>query len=157
MMHIEEYVRVSSCSEALDILNSVEGSAVLGGCGYLRMGGKRNISKGIDLSLLELSYIDETDSYIEIGAMTPLRDIEVSPVFRNNFNGALCDCMENIVGIQLRSIVTIGGTIAGRYPFSDVLPVLIALGADIILTGAGRVSLEDFMEGKHKSDIVEKK
>ncbi|PLX68923.1 MAG: 4-hydroxybenzoyl-CoA reductase [Denitrovibrio sp.] len=155
MMNIEEYVRVSSCSEAYEILNSVNGSAILGGCGYLRM-GNRAISKGIDLSLLGLNQIIETDSDIEIGAMTSLRDIETNPILKNNFNGSLCDCMENIVGIQLRSIVTIGGTVAGRYPFSDVLPVLMALGADVVLTGAGRVSLEDFMDGKHKSDVVEK-
>jgi len=155
MMNIEEYVRVSSPDQALEILQNEKGSAVLGGCGYLRM-GKRHITKAIDLNGLGLSYIKEKNGEIEIGAMTSLRDIESSEITQRHFNGALSECMRNIVGVQLRNSLTIGGTVAGRYPFSDILPVLIALGAYAVFTGAGRILIEDYMNGKHLNDVLEK-
>lgn len=155
MMNIEKYALVSSMEEALSILKNENGSCVLGGCGYLRM-GKKKITTAIDLSKLNLSYINEESDRIEIGAMTPLRDIETSRLLEKTFGPALRLCTEGIVGVQLRNTVTIGGTAAGRYPFSDVIPVLMALGADVHFTENQSIGIEAYMNGKSVKDIITK-
>ncbi|XOB66105.1 FAD binding domain-containing protein [Deferribacteres bacterium DY0037] len=155
MMNIDRYVRVSSLSEASDILRKDKAACILGGCGYLRLGRKK-ISTAIDLSLLSLSYITETPTTIEIGAMTPLRDIETSSLLERTYGSALRKSTEGIVGVQLRNVVTLGGTVAGRYPFSDILPVLMALETNIHFAESGKISLEKYMTEKAIRDVVEK-
>ena len=74
-----ELVQPSSLEEAYEILMKRKNNIVIGGSAFLRMGEKR-IGTGIDLSNLNLNLIEETEDYIEIGAMTTLRDLEVSPI-----------------------------------------------------------------------------
>jgi len=155
MMNIEKYVKPASIDEALNILKNENGSCVLGGCGYLRM-GKKKITTAIDLSDLNLSYITDTGSALDIGAMTPLRDIETSRKLETAFGPALRMSTEGIVGIQLRNVVTIGGTVAGRYPFSDVIPVLMALGAEVHFAEHDVMPIEKYMNEKAINDIIVK-
>lgn len=154
-MNIDRYVMPETLSEALDILKNEAGACVLGGCGYLRM-GRKQITAAIDLTKLNLTGISENENAIEIGAMTPLREIETSELLFCTFGPALRECTENIVGVQLRNVVTIGGTIAGKYPFSDVIPVLLALGAVVHFAENEPQTLEDFMEAKSVKDIITK-
>ncbi len=155
MLQIENYLHASDLAEAYQTLNSVSGSMVLGGCGYLRLGA-RKIGTAIDLSRLGLDYIRETDDTIEIGAMTSLRSIETHLLTTNLFSGILSNAVKDIVGIQLRNCVTLGGTVAGRYPFSDPLTALMALDTHLQFHNHGRISLAQYMEGKGLKDILEK-
>lgn len=155
MLQIENYLYASNLGDAYQTLHSTPGSVVLGGCGYLRL-GTRKISTAIDLSRLELDYIRETGDTIEIGAMTSLRTIETHPVISTLCNGVLSSSVKDIVGIQLRNCVTLGGTVAGRYPFSDPITALLALDTHLKFHHHGSISLTEYMEGKGLKDILEK-
>lgn len=155
MMNIEHYFYATSLNEACECLASVKGSAVLGGCGYLRMGSKQ-ITTAIDLSKLKLDYVNETETQIEIGAMATLRQMETSPVLKKYFNGILGRSVRDIVGIQMRNLVTVGGTVAGRYPFSDFLLALLALDTTVKFVNQNEISLKDYLEGKSIKGILEK-
>ena len=155
MLHIENYLHPSTLAEACDILESEPASVVLGGCGYLRLGA-RKIGTAIDLSRLGLEYIQETGGTIEIGAMTTLGAIENHPLTANLSGGVLPAAVRNIVGVQLRNCVTIGGTVAGRYPFSDPLTALLALDASLQFVKSGRMPLVEYLHGKGGRDILEK-
>lgn len=155
MLQIDNFIYASDLTEAYDILLSVPNSVVLGGCGYLRL-GKRSIGTAIDLSKLDLAFISESDGAIEIGAMTTLRAIETHPLTSRLWNGVMKSALSHIVGVQLRACVTIGGTVAGRYPFSDPLTALLALDARLLFHRHGEVSLEDYLAGKAVRDILVK-
>ncbi len=155
MLQIDNYLYASSLTEAYNTLRSVPGSVVLGGCGYIRLGA-RSISTAIDLSNLDLNFVRDTGSAIEVGAMTTLRSFETNPTMTRLANGVLKSAVENIVGVQLRNCVTIGGTVAGRYPFSDPLTALLALDTELQFVNHGRVSLEEYLSGKGYKDILEK-
>lgn len=155
MLQMDNFLFASDLSEAYDTLLSVPGSVVLGGCGYLRLGA-RSITTAIDLSRLNLDFVRETESDVEIGAMTTLRTLETDPLSISLANGVLKNCVKNIVGVQLRSCVTIGGTVAGRYPFSDPITALMALDAQLIFYKHGQISLEQYLTGKDYKDILEK-
>ena len=153
MLEIENIKFPSTAAEALTILQDVPGSVILGGCGYLRL-GSRNIGTAIDLSKIGIDQIADTENEIQIGAMVSLRELETNPVTANFAGGVLARSVENIVGIQLRRCVTIGGSVAGRYPFSDPITALMALDTQLIFQGQGRVSLEDYLSGKGGRDIL---
>lgn len=155
MLQIDNYLYASDLAEAYGTLHSVPGSAVLGGCGYLRL-GTRKISTAIDLSRLDLDFIRETDHVVEIGAMTSLRSIETNPSTSSLWSGVLTSALQNIVGVQLRACVTIGGTVAGRYPFSDPLTALMALEPKLVFHEHGQVLLEEYLQGKGYRDVLEK-
>lgn len=155
MLQIDEFVYAADMADAYQTLVSVPGSAILGGCGYLRL-GSRKINTAIDLTRLGLDYIRKTDYGVEIGAMTTLRQLETDPLTTELYSGILADAVKDIVGVQLRNGVTLGGTVAGRYPFSDPITALVALDARVHLYKQGEVSLERYLDDKPGKDIVEK-
>ena len=155
MLQMDNFLYVSDLSEAYDTLLSVPGSVVLGGCGYLRLGA-RSISTAIDLSRLDLDFVRETEGAVEIGAMTTLRTLETDLLSSSLGGGVLQTAVKNIVGVQLRNCVTIGGTVAGRYPFSDPITALMALDTQLMFYKHGQVSLEQYLAGKDYKDILEK-
>ena len=88
MFTLMELVKPESIEEAYEILMKRKNNIVIGGSAFLRMGEKR-IGTGIDLSNLNLNLIEESLDYIEIGAMTTLRDLVVSSILNKYFYGAL--------------------------------------------------------------------
>lgn len=155
MLQIDNYIHATSILEAYETLNTTPGSVVLGGCGYLRLADRR-INTAIDLSHLELDYIKEQDATIEIGTMTSLRKLETDALIRKLCNGVLVNSVKDIVGVQLRSCVTVGGTIAGRYPFSDLITALLALDTRLKFHKNGLIRLQEYLTAKSGKDILEK-
>ncbi|MFT5701562.1 MAG: CO/xanthine dehydrogenase FAD-binding subunit [Desulforhopalus sp.] len=155
MLEIENIIFPSSLDEALATVRDVPSSVVLGGCGYLRL-GSRKIGTAVDLSRLGLGDVAETVSEIEIGAMVSLRALETHEITTGFACGVLARSVENIVGIQLRQCVTLGGSVAGRYPFSDPIAALLALDAELLFHGQGRISLQEYLNGKGLRDILVK-
>jgi len=155
MLQIENYIEVANLDDAYHLLSVEPGAVVLGGCGYLKLAG-RKIGHAIDLSALQLDQIEETAAGIEIGAMTSLRSVETAPVLTEFADGLLPESVKNIVGVQMRSCVTMGGSVAGRYPFSDPITALLALDADLLFHHHGTVSLRQYLTGKGIRDILVK-
>ncbi len=155
MFTIQDYVVPETLEEAYRILKAKRNNTILGGCAFLRMGSQR-IGTAIDLAKLNLDFIKEYDQTIEIGAMTALRELETSPVLQSYFNGLVPQAVANIVGVQLRNTVTVGGTVYSRYGFSDLITALLCLEAEVELFKAGRISLEQFLEKGAEKDILVK-
>ncbi|MBR5870417.1 MAG: FAD binding domain-containing protein, partial [Clostridia bacterium] len=58
------------------------------------------------------------------------------------------------VGVQFRNMATVGGSIWGRYGFSDVLTVLLAMDTYVELYRGGTVALRDFVGMTYDRDIL---
>lgn len=152
MFTTQNYVVASSLDEAYE-LNQKPKSTVLGGCGWLKM-GRRMMSTAIDLSKLGLDQITEQDEYFALGAMVTLRQIETHPGLAAYFGDCIAECVRHIVGVQFRNCATIGGSIWGRFGFSDPLTLFLSLGAEIVLHKAGVVALADFVNMAYDRDIL---
>lgn len=59
--------------------------------------------------------------------------------------GAMRECVRHIVGVQFRNCATVGGSIFGRFGFSDVLTCFLALDTEVELYPSGRISLSEFV------------
>lgn len=152
MLKIKNYVRPESLEEAYE-LNQKKSSCILGGMLWLKM-GNRNVGTAIDLSKLGLNEITETEEEFQIGAMTPLRDLEIHKGLAKYTNGAMKESLRHIVGVQFRNRATVGGSIFGRYGFSDVLTMFLAMDTEVELYKRGRVSLKEFAAEKPDRDIL---
>ena len=155
MFTLMELVQPQSLEEAYEILMKRKNNIVIGGSAFLRMGEKR-IGTGIDLSNLNLNLIEETSDYIKIGAMTTLRDLEVSPILNKYFNGVIGNCVKDIIGVQFRNGVTVGASVFSKYGFSDLIVALLSLDTEVELYKGGRVKLEEFLKQKYEKDILVK-
>lgn len=153
MFTLRDLVQPDNLADAYQILSEKRFNTILGGCAFLKMGSKR-ISTAIDLSNLKLNYIREQDGFIEIGAMTSLREIETHPLLKEYFNGVLSQAVNNIIGVQFRNGVTVGGSVYSKYGFSDLITALLALDTEVELYKSGRMPLEDFLNKPKEKDIL---
>lgn len=152
MISIEKVVRVKSLEEAYQ-LNQERTNVVLGGFMWMKM-GSRSIENAIDLSGLGLDTIEETDGEFRIGCMCSLRSLELHEGMDQAFPGAFREALGHIVGVQFRNGATVGGSIYGRYGFSDVLTLFLALDCDVELYHGGIVPLKEFVLMKPDTDIL---
>ena len=152
MITIQKYVRAQSLEEAWQ-LNQNKRNRILGGMLWLRL-GRGSVNTAIDLCDLGLNTIEETADRFSIGAMATLRDIEMHEGLNAYANGAVADAVKDIVGVQFRNMATVGGSIWGRFGFSDVLTVFLAMDSYVELYKGGIVPLEQFAKMKKDNDIL---
>jgi len=152
MITIQKYVRAQSLEEAWQ-LNQSKRNRILGGMLWLRL-GKGSVNTAIDLCDLGLNTIEETEEQFSIGAMVTLRDIELHENLNTYTNGAAANAVKDIVGVQFRNMATLGGSIWGRFGFSDVLTLFLALDAYVELYKGGIIPLEQFAAMKKDNDIL---
>ena len=108
----------------------------------------------IDLSGCGLDRIEETEDRFRFGAMVPLRDMETSDAFNRYTCGAAADALGHIVGVQFRNLATVGGSICGRFGFSDVSTLLLAFDAYAELFKGGTVPLAEYLAAAPDRDIL---
>lgn len=152
MLTIKEYKRAESLKEAWE-LNQKKNNCILGGMLWMKMGKKR-IQTAIDLSGLGLDQIEETPEEFSIGCMTTLRRLEQHPGLAAYTGGAMKEALRHIVGVQFRNLATAGGSIYGRYGFSDVLTMFLAMDSEVELYQGGRMPLREFAAQKPDRDVL---
>lgn len=152
MIHYTNYVMAESLDEAYE-LNKKKSAVICGGFCWLRL-QNRTVQTLIDLSGLGLDRIEETEEQFEIGCMASLMSMETHEGFNRFTGGAAADSVRPIVGVQFRNCATVGGSIYGRFGFSDVLTLFLALGARVKLYKGGILPLEEFLDRKEDGDIL---
>ena len=152
MITVQKYVRAQSLEEAWQ-LNQNKRNRILGGMLWMRL-GKGSVGTAIDLCDLGLNTIEETDEQFTIGAMATLRDLEIHEGLNTYFGNAIANAVKDIVGVQFRNMATVGGSIWGRFGFSDVLTVFLAMDAYVELYKGGIIPLEQFTKMKKDNDIL---
>lgn len=152
MITIQKYVRAQSLEEAWT-LNQSRRNRVMGGMLWLRL-SRGSVNTVIDLCDLGLDGIGENDEAFTIGAMTTLRQLELHEGLNAYTHGAVRNAVKDIVGVQFRNMATVGGSIWGRFGFSDVLTVFLGLDTYVELYKGGIVPLEAFASMKRDRDIV---
>ena len=165
MMTIREYKQAESLEEAWQ-LNQKKANRVLGGMIWLKM-ENINVGTAIDLSGLGLDTIEETEGSFSIGAMVTLRQLEEhaglaaythgavkEALLAAYTHGAMREAVRHIVGVQLRNLATVGGSIYSRFGFSDVLTLFMAMDCSVELYKGGVISLQEYAERPYDRDIL---
>ncbi|MFH0767243.1 MAG: FAD binding domain-containing protein, partial [Bacillota bacterium] len=109
----------------------------------------------IDLNALNLNQIIDHDDYIEVGSMVTLHDFESHESIISLGKGFLGTAVGSIMGVGFRNIATVGGSIVGRYSFSDLITSLVTLPVKLIFYPFKEMPLESFLLSKEKvTDIL---
>ncbi len=142
MLKITNYVRAKSLEEAYALCQK-RNNVILGGMLWLKM-QNRSVNTAIDLCDLGLDTIEETAGGFSIGAMVSLRALETHPGIAGLTQGAMAEALKHIVGVQFRNTATLGGSLYGRFGFSDVLTIFQVLGAKVELYHRGIMDIGEF-------------
>ena len=152
-MKANEYYRASSLEDAYSKLQENPKNVILGGGLWLKkMGQEHNVL--IDLSLCGLDKITETDDEVVVGALVTQRDFENSEKVQKLFGGALAFAVREVMGVNFRNLATIGGSIMGRYPFSDVISGLLPYDVCLEFYPKEMMSLEEYLNFKGKKNSI---
>ena len=152
VLTISNYVKAKTIEEAYE-LNQARNSRIMGGMMWMRLGNAR-VKTLIDLSGLGLDKIEEKNHVFRIGAMCTLRQLEQCEELREAYGDGIAEAVRHIVGVQFRNQATVGGSIYGRYGFSDVLTALLALDTFVELYNGGTIRLSEFVNRKPDKDIL---
>jgi carbon-monoxide dehydrogenase medium subunit len=135
-----DYARAESLDHAIQLLSDDEDAKILAGGHSLLPLMRFRLARPstlVDIGRIgDLSYVREDGDAVAIGALTRHHDLEHSEVLQ-----ALCPIVAYTAGQigdpQVRHVGTIGGSIAHADPASDLPTVLLALDADLVVTGPG--------------------
>jgi aerobic carbon-monoxide dehydrogenase medium subunit len=134
-----DYVAAKSLDEALSLLGKHKDAAKLLAGGHslipamkLRLAQPQVL---IDISRIkELAYIREAGGQIQIGSMTTHYQIESSDLLRR-VCPLLPEAASHLGDVQVRNRGTIGGSLAHADPAADWPAAVIALNAELVVTG----------------------
>ena len=147
------YVRVGNAAEAYELLQKNRNNKIVGGGIWMRLGSRR-VATAIDLSACGLDQIEETETEFRIGAMCTLRQLECHAELNALVNHVFEFAVHDIVGVQLRNLATVGGSIYSRFGFSDVLTLFMAMDCSVELYKGGIISLQEYAERPYDRDIL---
>ncbi|MBI2359604.1 MAG: FAD binding domain-containing protein, partial [Deltaproteobacteria bacterium] len=92
-----------------------------------------------------LSYVREEKGFLCIGALTPIREIEVSPLVRQKLP-LLWEASHQFASLQIRNTATIGGNVCRASPSGETLAPLLVLEASAVVRFSRREKKLPFTE-----------
>ena len=152
MITFQKYVKAADLEEAYS-LNQSRKNRIVGGMLWLRLGNS-SYNTVIDISDLGLDRIEEDEEQFRIGAMVTLRELETHKGLNDYTGSAICHAVKDIIGGHFMNMATLGGSIWGRFGYSDVLTVFMSLDTYVELYKGGIVSLAEFVKMKRDNDIL---
>ena len=152
-MEIKNYHQATTLLDAYETFNEDSKNVIVGGGLWIKHTNP-TIHTMIDLSNLGLNQITEYEDYIEIGAMVTLRDFEMHHAIQKLGGGFLFQGTNQIMGVGFRNLATVGGSIFGRYPFSDLITPLLALETKLVFFMNGEIKLLDYLNQKGKNNDI---
>ncbi|GMQ85214.1 MAG: xanthine dehydrogenase family protein subunit M [Acidimicrobiia bacterium] len=133
-----DYYRPETVAEAIDLLETVEGSRPLAGGHSLLPAMKLRVANPtavVDLTRIEgLDGITRNGDSLIVGALAKHAAVAASELVQSDCS-ILADAAANIGDPAVRNRGTLGGSIAHADPAADYPTVLAALGATITVTG----------------------
>ena len=154
MLSFNTLLRPTSVEEAFEMATKYKFAPLLAGTCWTRL-GRRIHPIAIDLSGLDLRYIREEDDAFHIGAMATQGDVERHEGLQALAKGVLPKAVHEILGVQFRNMATMGASVAAKFGFSDIIPALLALHAEVVLHKGGRMSLVDFLDYQGRDILTE--
>jgi xanthine dehydrogenase small subunit len=115
---------------------------------------RKNINSIIYMNSVKgLNYIKNNNKYIDIGASTPLIDLEN---YIKKYYPDFTKILKRYGSPQIRNVGTVAGNIATASPIGDCLPLLLSLNAKIILHNAKKtriLNLDNFFIDYRKTRL----
>jgi len=155
-----EIAEPRSLREAIGLLDPEDSSVrpIAGGTALMLMmkSGFFRPRRLVSLRAVESKYSRAeigADGSLHIGALTPLSIVEHSRAVRDAAP-VIAQTLRTLSNVRVRNVATIGGHLAHADPHMDLPPVLVALGARILVVGAAgerSIAVEDLGVGYYET------
>lgn len=155
LKNVKEWLYPETIKECFEFLKKFgEKGEIVGGGLDVVWRERNDIEALIFLEKIPLNYIKIESDFIKFGATTTLGKIEGNKQLMDFLGGSFLNAISKIATPILRNIMTIGGTIARGYGWSDVLTIFMTLEAKIKLFDGEykEISIEDFFDYKKKKE-----
>ncbi len=154
MLNVKEYLKPRELHEAWDMAKGAKSLYVSGGLMVAQL--KTSLERLIDLKSLGLDEIEEKEGYIKVGANVKLSELTKDEMLSKMYDGFFVRFMKNVGSTQIRNMATIGGSVAFRLGWSDVITALMMLRAEVeIFNGKiERMPIEDYISMSRSKEIV---
>jgi carbon-monoxide dehydrogenase medium subunit len=151
-----DYLRPGNMEDAIAALQANDKPYLLAGGTDLLIGMKtKTVKPECLIDLKGIPGIDgiEYDNGFKIGALTTVRDIEVSPLIRQKIP-VLSEAAGTLGSIQIRNRATIGGNLCHGSPAADMAAILLAMSCEVKIAsdnGTKTMGLDSFFIGPNKT------
>lgn len=155
LKNVKEWFYPETVEETYELLKKYGPKAeIVGGGLDIVWREREDIEYLIFLEKLPLSYVKIESGLIKIGATTSIGKIERCEALKDFLRGSFINSISRIATPILRNIMTIGGTIARGYGWSDILTIFMTLNSKLkIFNGEyNQISIEDFIDYKRKNE-----
>ncbi|HEY1198412.1 MAG TPA: FAD binding domain-containing protein [Thermoplasmata archaeon] len=119
-------------------------------------GAKASPRRVVSLRRLPWRTLDWNGPSLTVGSTLPLRSLEQDPDLASR-HPALLEAIRAVGSVPLRHRATLGGNLGRAAPSSDLIPVLLALDAEVDLvgpTGARTVPVDRFVLGSYRTALA---
>lgn len=151
-----DYIRPDNMEDAIAALQANDEPYLLAGGTDLLIGMKTDALRPkclIDLKGIPDMDCIESDNAFKLGALTSVRDVEVSPLIREKIP-VLSEAAGTLGSIQIRNRATIGGNLCHGSPAADMATVLLAMNCEVNIAtanGAKTIGLDQFFTGPNRT------
>jgi len=151
-MHPFEYVAPERLHDVLDRLSRANGETILlgGGTATVLLMKQDLLAPDVVIDLGRITELGGINSHadggLRLGATCRLAELEDSAVLRTAYP-VVTRTAHGVGNVRVRSVATLGGNLVHADPAQDLPPVLIALGATVILAsqrGTRQLPLDAF-------------
>ena len=153
-----DYIRPGTMDDAIAALQANDEPYLLAGGTDLLIGMKtRAVQPKCLIDLKGIPDLDgiEYDDGFKLGALTTVRDVEVSLLIREKIP-ALSEAAGTLGSIQIRNRATIGGNLCHGSPAADMAAILLAMNCEVkIATGNGArtIGLDQFFIAPNRTAL----
>ena len=153
-----DYLRPDNMADAIAALQATEEPCVLaGGTDLLIRLKTRTVKPQCLIDLKGIPDLDaiQYDNGFKLGALTTVRDIEVSPLIREKIP-VLSEAAATLGSIQIRNRATVGGNLCHGSPAADMAAILLAMNSKVEIatgTGARTIELDQFFSAPNQTAL----
>ena len=157
-----DYKKADSAEEAIALIaeHGDEAKLLAGGHSLIPMMKLRLAVPSVLVDIAgvnDLSYIDDRDDHIAIGALAKHRSLETSDLLISECP-LLAHIASKVGDPQVRHRGTLGGSLAHSDPASDLPAAVLALGGSLVAQGPNgerEIAVADFFTGYFESALAE--
>jgi putative selenate reductase FAD-binding subunit len=149
---IQEFFKPQTMAEAVALKDKYKDEAVFmaGGTDVNCRHETGAVEKVIGIEQLKLNKISKSDEALSIDAGVTIQELIDSPKVPDQLTMAA----DHFVNRNIRNMATIGGNIASNHTTSNLIPILIALDAELKLAAGPSVSVYDYIS-QEMSRLIE--
>jgi CO/xanthine dehydrogenase FAD-binding subunit len=151
---LKAYLKPQTLEEAYELAQDNTSIYVSGGLMVAALKSSR-IEKIIDLKSLGMNEVEDGES-VKVGANVKLSEFMQNPILSEMYGGFFHELMKEVGSTQIRNMATVGGSVAFRLGWSDVITALMVAETDVeIFNGESkRMPIEDYLTMKRGKEIV---